>query len=66
MEVSTAIYMVCHGRNPRGTGNWAFVFHLDGRRVLGWAPGEMSYTNAKRWAIDYAKQNGYERVSVAT
>lgn len=66
MTVSTALYEVTHGRKPRGEGSWAFEFFMIGSDIIEFAPGFISYSAAKRWAIARAKELGCLRVAVAT
>jgi len=68
MQVSTTEFEFSHGRKPRGRGHWAFYFGFRG--IVGgtvepaFAPGEMTFTQAKRWAISEAKKSGWTRVVV--
>lgn len=39
------------GRAPRGIGSWAFDFG----RGPEWAPGAMTFGEAKKWARTYAR-----------
>lgn len=71
MEISTTNYEFTHGRKPRGEGCWAFQFFkafglCGGSDTIEFAPAEMTYAKAKRWAIARAKEIGADRVAVAT
>lgn len=75
MTFDTNEYELTHGRKPRGEGSWAFQFFFthnvvvmgtNGRDVLEFAPGLLTYSAAKRWAIARAKELGACRVAVAT
>jgi hypothetical protein len=71
MTISTTNYEFTHGRKPRGKGYWAFRFQKDmadgtAKESVEFAPSEMQYADAKRWAIQTAKANGVSRVAVAT
>ena len=61
----TANYEFTHGRKPRGTGCWAFIFH--GRNSEAeFAPGTLAFSQAKAWARTRATQLGVRFVEVAT
>jgi hypothetical protein len=62
MEVSTTEYEFSHGKNPRGTGQWAFFF--DGESEPFWHTG--SYAEAKKMAIKYAVAKGHARIKVGS
>jgi hypothetical protein len=71
MTINTSNYEFTHGRKPRGKGYWAFRFQKDmadgtADESVVFAPGDMKYAEAKRWAIQVAKANGVSRVAVAT
>lgn len=66
MEVSTTNYEFTHGRKPRGEGFWAFQFYKGGKDTIEFAPGEMTYAKAKKWAITAARVMKADRVAVAT
>lgn len=65
VHVSTASYQASHGREPRGTGSWAFFF--DGSSDVAdayWADG--SYSAARRAAVAEAARRGAGRVEVGS
>jgi hypothetical protein len=66
MTVSTTNYEFTWGRKPRGRGHWAFQFFSDIEIGLFWAPCEMTYSEAKRWAIKRCKEVGGSGIAVAT
>ena len=71
MDISTTNYEFTHGRKPRGEGFWAFRFQRDmadgtARESVEFAPGEMTYAKAKKWAITAARVMKADRVAVAT
>jgi len=68
MTISTSNYENTHGKAPRGEGYWAFQFYRMGLGLIvtEFAPGQMTYGAAKKWAAAYAKQLGADRVAVAT
>jgi hypothetical protein len=67
MTISTTEYEFSHGRKPRGQGYWGFWFHRNGAATLEFAPGEKTFSEAKQWAKDTAKDiGGVTSISVAT
>lgn len=62
-EVSTSQYEFAHGRQPRGTGTWAFFF--DRNTQAFWVPNA-SYSEARRQAVQAARAGGYSRVEVGS
>jgi hypothetical protein len=71
MNISTSNYEFTYGRKPRGKGYWAFRFQKDmadgtAKEYVEFAPSDMKYAEAKRWAIQIAKASGVSRVAVAT
>jgi hypothetical protein len=66
MDISTSNYEFAHGRKPSGKGYWAFTFWKDGKHNTEFAPGDLTYGAAKRWAIVAAKVLGADRVAVAS
>ena len=57
-------YQWAHGKNPRGTGSWAF-FPNSQQRINDafWVHGA-SYGDAKRQAVAHAKAAGWREVHV--
>jgi hypothetical protein len=67
MKFDTSEYEFTHGRKPKGEGNWGFWFHRVGAATLDFAPGSLSFTAAKAWAKQTAKDiGGVVSISVAT
>lgn len=60
--VSTSKYAFSHGKQPRGTGDWAFLF--DGNQSPVWMLS-LPYAEAKAAAVARAKQDGVTRIEVA-
>lgn len=60
VSFSTSQYQFSHGKMPRGTGMWAFEF----AGVTVFAPGTMSFAEAKKWATAEAKTRGVSTVKV--
>ena len=68
IEVFTEQFEFEHGHLPRGRGNWGFHFCRGGAmtREAEFAPGEMTFSEARRWAISQARATGCDAVSVAS
>lgn len=67
IRIDTTEYKLSHGHAPRGVGRWAFDFFRDGACHTAFAPGPMTLTEAKRWALREAKQiGGIIEIHVAT
>lgn len=49
-QIETSDFERSHGRAPRGTGLWAFVFKFAGHEETRFVPHAMSLTDAKKWA----------------
>lgn len=65
VEFVTRDYEFSHGRPPRGRGTWAFAFKHDGSLAdAWWAPGELSYAEAKKLAAAEARARRVSRVWV--
>lgn len=62
VEVADYRYVFAHGHAPRGFGAW--MFENDNRQVVVQHSG--MFSDAKRVAIAWARQNGAARVHVAT
>ena len=56
-------FQAAHGRKPRGTGNWWFRFSGNGRSEQNW---HGTFSEAKKQAMAFAKQNGFDRVEVGS
>jgi hypothetical protein len=72
-EVSNTDYEWTHGKKPKGTGSWFFVAHRGGIDFGKDVEGEdyiqlnqMSYADAKKAAVKWAKSKGHTRLFVAT
>lgn len=68
ITVSTDNYEFVHGRAPRGVGSWAFYLGGAGRWLAEpvFAPGMMSYGQAKAWAVREARAQGLTEVVVGS
>lgn len=57
IRIETMEYRKSHGREPRGTGSWAFAF--GGPDAEPWfTPGATTYTAAKKMAAAEARKRG--------
>ena len=72
-EVSNTDYEWTHGKKPKGTGSWFFVAHKGGVNFGKDVEGEdyiqlnqMSYADAKKAAIKWAKSKGHTSLYVGT
>lgn len=72
-EVGATDYEFAHGKKPKGTGSWFFVAHRGGINFSKDVEGEdyiqlhqMSYGDAKKAAIKWAKSKGHPSLFVAT
>ncbi len=72
-EVSNTDYQWAHGKKPGGQGSWFFVAHRGGINFSKDVEGEdyiqlhqMSYGDAKKAAIKWAKSKGHTSLFVAT
>jgi hypothetical protein len=72
-EVSNTDYEWTHGKKPSGQGSWFFVAHKGGINFGKDVEGEdyiqlnqMSYADAKKAAIKWAKSKGHTSLFVAT
>jgi hypothetical protein len=72
-EVSNTDYEFTHGKKPGGQGSWFFVAHRGGINFSKDVEGEdyvelhgMSYGDAKKAAVKWAKSKGYTSLFVAT
>ena len=67
ITISTTDYEFAHGKKPRGKGYWGFKFSGVGIFVrTEFAVGELSFSEARRWALARAKAINCSYVSVAT
>lgn len=57
VSVDTIRYKRSHGKEPRGTGMWAFYFDKAGENPF-FTPSAMSYQDAVKWAKEQAKEAG--------
>lgn len=72
-EVDRGDYEWTHGRKPSGKGSWFFVAHKGGINFGKHVEGEdyiqlnqMSYSDAKKAAVKWAKSKGHTQLFVAT
>jgi hypothetical protein len=72
-EVGNTDYEFAHGKKPKGYGSWFFVAHRGGIDFGKDVEGkdyiqmhQMSYGDAKKAAIKWAKSKGYSSLFVAT
>jgi hypothetical protein len=72
-EVSNTDYEFTHGKKPGGQGSWFFVAHRGGINFSKDVEGEdyvelhgMSYSDAKKAAVKWAKSKGHTSLFVAT
>lgn len=72
-EVSNSDYEFTHGEKPKGQGSWFFVARRGGINFSKDVEGEdyiqlnhMSYTDAKKAAVKWARSKGLTRLFVAT
>lgn len=63
VSVDTIRYKRSHGKEPRGTGQWAFYFDRIGGDPI-FTPTAMSYVDAVKWAKEEAKKAGKSTVYV--
>ena len=60
IDIYTNSFVNSHGREPKGSGRWAFyVYDLSNRKLVGdpiLAP-LMTFTKAKAWVREYARAN---------
>lgn len=62
VTVSTDRYVFSHGKQPRGTGDWAFLFNGNPSPI--WLLS-LSYAEAKAAAVARAEREGVTRIEVA-
>lgn len=63
ITVDTRPYYTSHLKEPRGRGGWAFAFGADD--ACAWfAPGSLTYQQARTYAKTRARQLGYTTVFV--
>lgn len=63
IEISTTDYQFSHGKEPRGTGQWAFIFDGNYDEPY-WAYG--SYTQASNDARKLAVAKGFTKIAVGS
>lgn len=62
-----SMYTFCHGRAPRGSGNWAFIVEGNGDELFTiFARRTMSYSEAKSLARKAAAECGFYAIKPAT
>lgn len=67
IRIDTTDYIWTHGRNPRGTGAWAFFIGCrDNLDKLYFVPGSNTYTQSCRLAVQEARRQGVDFVSVGS
>lgn len=71
--VETHQFELAHGKAPRGQGSWAFHFSKGRELVLDangfdafFAPGLMTFAQAKLWAAEKALALGADRIIAAS
>lgn len=65
VRVDTSDYSIAHGRQPKGTGAWAFYMGCrNDISKLFCAPKSASYTEARKLAVQEARRLGVDYVSV--
>lgn len=60
VQVSTSEYQFSHGKQPRGSGYWAFFFDNEPEPMF----YAGTYAVAKRTAVAYAVTKGFSTVKV--
>jgi len=65
-RIDTTEYEFSHGKLPRGTGSWAFMFGRNGAWTTEFTPHQMTYTAACKWARQQAKALGCDQISVGS
>lgn len=66
MTIDTTEYEFSHGKKPRGTGSWAFMFRRNGAWTTEFAPGQLTYSAAKAWAKQNGKRLGADSIAVGS
>lgn len=68
IEVSTEQYQWAHRDTPRGRGSWGFYMGGSGRWLADpvFAPSQMLYSAAKKWAMQQARAQGFTQIVVAS
>ena len=61
VNVSTSDYRFAHGKEPRGFGGWYFDFGN-----LTESSPKVTYSDAKKWAVNRACELGVTRVKVCS
>lgn len=65
VEVITDDFEFSHGRKPRGYGSWAFAFGARDAQPE-FIPGSMTFTDARRKAVELAKVRGVSELWVCS
>jgi hypothetical protein len=63
LNIDASGYKRVHGKDPKGTGKWAFYFDKNERDVF-FTPTAMSYGDALKWAKEQAKSAGKTTIYV--
>lgn len=71
VDVSTRDYRLTHGREPRGTGSWAFcpASKYNGNDYLAhtlWTPAHLTYAKARKLAREHFAALGIDRITACT
>lgn len=71
VDVSTRDYVLTHGKEPRGTGSWAFcpASKYQGNDYLDhtfWTPGRLTYAKARKLAREHFAALGINRIVACT
>jgi hypothetical protein len=60
INVNTSKYKTVHGKEPSGNGMWAF--EIGGEEIF--THKAMNYADAKKWAMNQAKEKGENVIKV--
>ncbi len=66
VEFNTTDYQFSHGRAPRGVGTWAFFRDRSSDPCEGFWVNQASFTEAKKAAAVWARQNNVATVYVGS
>lgn len=61
---SYELYVRAHGRNPRGVGHWGFHFTADAGEATEFAEPNLTFTQARLWAVRRARRYGAHTIEV--
>ena len=65
ITVNTRYYQIAHGKSPRGFGSWGFYMDKEmPDSVPVFFTG--NYAEAKKQAVQYARENGFTHVIVGS